>query len=256
MSKTVEKALRVLCAFGGDVPECGLTDIAHSLKYDKATVSRLLKTLEQFGLVMVNPRSRKYRLGPRVLELAGRFNLQRDLRSIALPEMVRIRNLLGETVGLSFPLLDGRVCTEQVESLEHVRAVMPIGQILPYHAGSVGRVMLAHKPWREIERILKGPLTAFSENTITDVQRLRDNLAEVRRNGYAISLGERLLGSCGISVPLLNHQREVLSALTVIGPVSRFSAERAKAFFPSLKEAASRITSDLMGPVEAAAVRG
>lgn len=248
MSKTVEKALRILCYFEGDGQEYSLSDVASALKQDKATVSRLLKTLEQANFLMISPRTRKYRLGPRILELAGRFNFQRDVRSAALPEMVLLRNQALETVGLSFPLDTGRVCVEQVESQLHVRAVMPLGIMLPYHAGSVGRAMLAHMPRFQLERILDSAvLTRFSEHTITDRDHLLENLRQVRLQGYALSMGERLVGSCGISVPIFNPAGQILAALTVIGPSQRMSREVAMEILPLMHASVHRITAGLFG---------
>ena len=240
-SKTVEKALGVLFAFSGAGSEIGLVDLAQRLGYDKSTLSRLLRSLEAYGLVVMNRRTHKYRLGPRILELAQNFHVQYDIGAAALPEMIQLREALGETVGLSIPIGTGRVCIEQVECQKEIRAVLHVGKLLPFHAGSIGRAMLAHMSQPEIDRILKQPLERFTEQTIVDPETLRENLKAVRTLGYAISTGERLSASCAVSVPILDEGRTLLGALTVIGPQGRLTPELAVQHVELLKPAAARI---------------
>jgi DNA-binding IclR family transcriptional regulator len=100
---------------------------------------------------------------------------------------------------------------------------MPIGNRSPLYAGASSKCLLAFSPQDFIENYLKGaeliPLTA---NTITDINRLGSEIAVTKKQGYAVSLGERTSGLGSLSAPILNHRDMIVAALSLAIPGIRF----------------------------------
>ena len=94
----------------------------------------------------------------------------------------------------------------------------------------------------EVERHLAGPLARVTDNTIVDVEALRAELAEIRRNGYAMSLGERQAGAASVAAPVFDHAGHPVAVISVCGPIERFRSE-VSGVVPLLLEATHRISA-------------
>jgi DNA-binding IclR family transcriptional regulator len=131
-----------------------------------------------------------------------------------------------------------------LERLSTPGAVINVTRIagrLPLHASSSGLVLLAHGSYELQESVLSGPLKAYTKHTITSAKRLRAQLAEVRRQGYAFNPGHIHDDACGIAVPIRGRDNTVLAALGVIVPNDR----TAQAHITALSAAARGISRQL-----------
>ncbi len=245
-SEVVERALDVLLCFLDAEGELGVTEIARRLGIDKGRVHRFLSAFKAKGLVAANPRTRRYSLGFRVLELSGALTRQFDVAARAQPYLRELRDATGETAGLSVRVGDHRVSLAQVESEHEIRQTFPLGKPLPLHTGAAAKVLLAFLPAGEIDALLAGRLDRLTESTITDPAQLRAELARVRRQGYALSLGERMAGSRSVSAPVWSWRGDVI-ALVVSGPAFRFTLHRATTASALVRETAARFTRELGG---------
>ena len=188
---TVEKALRVLSAFPADGREVSLTELSVSSGIERSIVYRILYTCRQQGFVSKSPRTRRYRLGKRLVELGQVATALQDLRQIALPVMRQLSDTTGESILLCVCSDGEGVCVEGVEPPDtSIRFVTRVGERFPIHAGAAGKVLLAFQPDDVLEEHLRTPLRRYTENTITDPARLRHELATIRARGYATSHGE------------------------------------------------------------------
>src|SRR5512140_3564306 len=146
--------------------------------------------LQRRGLVEQDEESGKYRLGLIVIRLAERAEKTLDLRTLARPELERLARSTRETVGL--PILDGDRCltVAQVDGPNMVACPDWTGRTTPLHSVASGKVLLATMPERDVMRLAKKGLQSSSERTITTLEGLLEELARVRRRGFATAFSE------------------------------------------------------------------
>lgn len=235
----------VLLLFIEGPDSVGVSAIARKLALSKAVVHRILQSLAAREIVVFDPEVRAYRLGPAAVALGARALRDSDLRRAALPVLRRLRDATGETTTLSERLGDHRVYVDQFESPNEIRMLVEIGRRFPLHAGGSSKVILAHLPSDQRELILTGPLPALTPRTVTSAEQLRAQLEEIRANGYAISRGERQTGAGSVAAPLFGVDGDVVGAISVCGPVSRFDEAANARFVPLVLAAAEEISRSL-----------
>jgi IclR family transcriptional regulator, acetate operon repressor len=243
----IERAVAVLECFSRKEPVLGVKDIAVKLGLQKSTVHRLLTEMARQGLIDRDVATQRYRLGHKLLYLGNLSGRQYQLRDVALPVMRRVWEKSGETVTLSIRIGDRRMYLEQIESLEEVRVSVEIGKPLPLYCGAGGKIFLAFMDPVDVDRVLgPGALQPLTATTVIDPARIREDLAHVRRVGYATSLGERVAGVHAIAAPLRSSTGEVAAAIGISGPASRLTPERLAERAPMLGQAATEL-SDTFG---------
>lgn len=242
--QAVERALDLLLVFAEDAREIGVTELSQRLSLPKATVHRLLGGLVSRGLLTHDPASGRYRLGPLAFRLGSAFLRSLDVRQAALPVMQELARRTGETVNLNVVQGIHRVCIEKVDSVQDVRHFVELGRPLPLFAGASGKVLLAHLEPSTVEEVLRSvrPLTA---RTVTDPSRIRAELQRIRRQGFAVSAGERVDGASAVSAPVRDGQGRVVAGLTVSGPSYRFPPGRVRELIPQVVHAAAEISARL-----------
>lgn len=245
-SEVAERTLDVLLCFLDADGELGVSEISQRLNIHRGRIHRFLTAARKKGFVSQNPRTRKYSLGFRVLELSHALSRQFDIVSQVQPFLVELRTATQETAGIAVRVADHRIHLTQAESEHEIRQTFPIGKPLPLRAGAAGKLLMAFQPEEEIDRLLSVPLERLTETTIVDPDRLRQELDRVRRQGYATSLGERMPGSISIAVPVWSSRGDVM-ALTVSGPAFRFTAKKAAEAANLLQTVALRLTRQLGG---------
>ena len=244
--QAAERTARVLLTFTGDDEELGVTEIARRLGLGKSTVHRALEGLVASGIVVRDPASSLYRLGPRAIELGLRAIGAADIRMLALPFMFDLRDTTGETVTLSLRVGNERTFLAQMRSRHEVRMLVDIGTRLALHAGAPGTVILAHLTARELDAYLgTAPLVAVTEATVTDDAALRALLAESRERGYAASRGERSRSASAVAAPVFARDRAI-GSIAVCGPHDRFDHASVERFAAAVVEA-GRVISARMG---------
>ncbi|MDW8060915.1 MAG: IclR family transcriptional regulator, partial [Thermomicrobium sp.] len=199
-----------------------LSELARAVDEPKSTLHAILATLVDAGLVVREDATKRYRLGPHVLTLAGAYARQSDLLR-AFSEIARpLARELGETIQLA--VLQGRevLYVGKQEGTQWVRLASEVGTRLPAHATSLGKCLLAWLPPQELDQLLaSGPLVALTPRTITDPEALRAELALVRAQGYALDRGETLPDVWCFGAPVRDANGSVVAALSISVPVTR-----------------------------------
>ncbi|SDE63601.1 transcriptional regulator, IclR family [Paenibacillus sp. UNCCL117] len=234
--RAVERALDILLCFT-QAEDLSLTEIASRVELHKSTVHRLLASLEGKGFVIRDPASERYRLGFSVWELSANLTHTDDPALLLLPEMERLRDVLGETVSLY--VRDGmeRVRVQAVQSNQAIRRVAPIGARLPLYVGASSKVLVAFAERAEQETLLSHASWPASARSDAYLQQLR----EVRELGYATSVEEREPGAAAVSAPIFDRSHRLAAALALSGPSNRLTVEKMKEHAPALMEAARRM---------------
>src|SRR5262249_52713976 len=140
-SRSVDRALAVLCSFSRETPSLGVTALSERLDLTKSTVHRLLQVLMARGLVAQDPDRRRYTLGYRILALASAVPGEADLRQVCRPHMQWLRSVTEETIALYAVAGDVRVCLDELESPQMLRMSAGIGRCFPLDRGSASKAL-------------------------------------------------------------------------------------------------------------------
>jgi IclR family acetate operon transcriptional repressor len=242
----VERAMDVLLYFGrAGQADLGVTEIATALGLTKAAVHRILTALRSRDLITVDPTTRRYALGHAAVALGRAYLARTDVRAMAAPELRALSAETGETATLSLRRGDTRLYVDQVVPEQELRMEVALGIPYPLHAGSSSKAFLAFLDEAEAEAYLaRHTLDPLTERTITDAEKLRKELALIRKRGYSNSLGERQAGAASIAAPILDHDGHVVAVISVSGPAVRFKPEMSE-HAPALLSAAARISAQL-----------
>ena len=242
--QSISRAFAVLSALG-DGP-LGVTDVAERAGLPKSTAARLLASLVGEGAVEQVPGDTSYRLGPRLVTLAGGFSLVRSLTAIARPVLDELAASSGEAAGLGIPEGDLVHYIDQVDTPNPVVVRDWTGARAPLHAVSSGQVLLAFRTPSAIDRYLDGPLERFTDHTLADADAVRARLHEVRRRGYAWAIEEFDADISSVAAPIADGSGEVIAAVHLHGPSYRFpAADREPALAELVVAGAARIAAGL-----------
>lgn len=218
---SVRNAARLLKEFTGKEPELGVTELAERLDLGKSTVHRLLTTLMAEELIEQNQETGRYRLGLAIHDLGG-VAAGTELHAAVLMPMTELRNRTGETVQTG--VLDGRqvVYVERLDSPNTLRLFVEVGRRNDAHCTGTGKCLLSYQPPEKLDRLLANwELPAHTEHTITDPLRLRRELKETRKRGYARNAHESEVGVVSVAAPIRNGGNEIVAAMSVAGPADR-----------------------------------
>lgn len=252
-TQAVTRALAILGALERPPLEHGLSELAAALGMSKATVFRLLRTLEQDGFVARDVERHGYRLGPALIRLGVVARRATTLQVAARPVLERLAAETGETVTLETLAGDEVLIVDEVPGRYLVSTAPEIGTRWPAHATSTGKVLLAA---RDSGNSGDGgdtlddavPLRRLAPKTITSRARLARELAEVRRQGYAIATEELEPGFIAIGAPVSDGAGRVVAAVSVAGPLARLDAARAGPLVTLVCGAAAEISHRLGAP--------
>jgi DNA-binding IclR family transcriptional regulator len=237
----VQRAVSVLDVLAaGD--ELGTNEVARRTALHPSSVSRLLATLVDAGLVEQAPESGRYRLGLRLLDLGNAVLGRLDLREIARPHLRALVEETGETATLSAPGEPDAITVDFVQSASSIQSVARLGRPSVAHATATGKVALA---FGNVQ--LPGePLHAFTERTIVDAAALAGEVDRVRAQGWAQAVEEREEGLNALAAPVRGSHGELAAVLGLQGPASRLGPEAMEdALEPLLRRATA--VSDALG---------
>ena len=244
----LDRALDILELLSRSSGPRGLTDIAEHVRGPKATVHRLLATLQARGYATQDPRTGRYRAGIRCFELGSLWAGQLDLRAAAAPHTALLNESSGETVLLAVYDHGDVVYVDKIESRHPVVAKSQVGGRCPAACVATGRALLAYQPREEIEEVLRGPLPAHSPQSITQPAELGALLDQVRRDGYAVNHGGYREGVGGVAAPVRDYTGAVVASVGLCIPEQRFGPDRFGALRDWTVEAAAAISAALGGP--------
>ena len=241
-SQTIERAALVLTCFSAEEPQLGLADLAARLDLNASTVYRYVATLEDAGLLVRNQRG-GYRLGLRVIELAGIALNQIEVRKHALDEMDRLCDQVSFLTNLAV-LLDGDVLHLAHSAPKSVpRMYTALGRRAVAHCTSLGKALLAHRPWAETRAAIeRHGWRPYTRHSIADFARLETELTSVRAQGYAIDREERRVDVVCMAAPIRDRAGDVVAALSVSGSKTRMTESLRRRVLPPVVEAAARVS--------------
>ncbi|MEJ2732911.1 MAG: IclR family transcriptional regulator [Anaerolineae bacterium] len=244
--QSVERAIAVLRSFSTERPERGVGELSRELGLHKSTVSRLMMTLERGGLLSRNPETQRYRLGIDLIGLAAQVISYMDVREVARPLLRKLADDCQESVNLAVLDAGQVVNLEQfVPPARQVKNIGWVGRRMCPHCTAAGKILLAHLSAEELEQILPDHLERLTPNTITDFDQLRQALATVRQQGYAVSREELEAGLNAVAAPIYDHTNSAIAAVSVAGPAYRVIPDLIPRLAAQLLEVALQISGCL-----------
>lgn len=222
--QSVDRALAILEVLAR-AGEAGVTQIAGELGVHKSTASRLVATLEAHRLVEQTSDRGRYRLGVGVLRLAGATTARLDLVQEARPIARQLAADTGETVNIAVLAESSALYLDQVAGSSALQPHNWVGQHIPLHATSNGKVLLGGLDDTALDTLL-GTLAAYTPRTITARAELREELERVHRQGYAVAVDELEVGLTAVAAPVRNAHGDVIASMSVSGPSFRLPDER------------------------------
>jgi IclR family transcriptional regulator, pca regulon regulatory protein len=247
-SQSLERGLAILSAFDSDRPLIGVSELSRELALSRSTAHRYIATLARLGYLQQDPDSKRYRLGPKVLDLGFSAINSMDVREISAPHLRRLSDETGHTVNLA--ILDGT----DVVYIERCRTAQPgqrdidlnlhVGARLPAYCTAMGKAILAFVPEDRREAIIERiDFVSRGPNTITDPAEFRAELERIRVSGFAVNDEELAYGLRSIAAPIQAHSGEVLAALNLaVHRTMSTMDELIARFGPAVKQTAEDIS--------------
>src|SRR5215469_5685562 len=191
-SQSLERGLAVLATFTPDRPALGISELARRLDLTRSTTHRYVATLATLGYLQQDEVTRKYRLGPRVLDLGFAVLGSLELREIAAPHLRRLTDSTGYTSNLAIRDDTDVILIDRVRGrpgrYHHMEFSLHVGSRLPAYCSATGKALIAFLPRTDLERLLdRTDLVARGPRTQTDKKALLAELETVHRAGLAVN---------------------------------------------------------------------
>ena len=224
-----------------------LDELTRASDLPKPTAYRILQLLVRGGLVERHAHDKRYAVGLRICALSLAVQMRSPQRHERRAILARLVKAIGETC--NFTMLDGSevLYVERVETSADVRLHMNAGSRVPLHCTASGKLLLSDLPPAQVRRLLgPGPLARYTDRTITSVVALERELAKIRASGVGTDVGEYLLGSVCLAVPVHDPRGRLCAAVAVHGPAPRMTLKKGHSFLPAIRSAAAEIAATLM----------
>jgi DNA-binding IclR family transcriptional regulator len=243
MSSTLRKGLEILFTISGEGTEDGLSisRLTALTGFPPSTVHRLLQTFREYGVVEQVPETKNYRLGPQLLKMGLQVRGMLDLRRAALPVMRELTARTGEDSYLTVAQGKMGVFLERVEGPHPVKVIELVGREMPLHTGAARKALLSFMDGRFIRAYLD-ELASREEPGTFDPEKLRKEIAKIRKQGYAVSYGDYLEYGVGIAAPVHDFSGSVRASVGVIGMKSSLNGERLPFLISEVRRAAAELS--------------
>src|SRR4051795_7361060 len=216
-SQSLERGLTILSAFRSGRPLLGVSDLSREVGLSRSTTHRYIATLAGLGYLQQDPPTRKYRLGPRVLDLGFSAINSMDLRELAAPHLQALSDETGHTVNMA--VLDGtdivyiERCRTSQRGQRDIDLNLHVGSRLPAYCTSMGKVLLAHLDTeRQCAVVDQVQFTQHGPNKLTQKEDLLAELERVRQAELAVNNEELAYGLRSIAAPVRGRAGEVVAA--------------------------------------------
>lgn len=219
--QSVERAIQILNCFKRSA-ELGVSEIAAELSLNKSTAFGLINTLAAYGFLEQVDQTKKYRLGVRLFELGSlaisRFDVRKEAKELCMP--------LAEKYGVELHLASHSagevVYIDKFDRGDSLISSSNVGKRCPMHCTGVGKAMLAYLSREYLDRyVLSAPLVKLTEHTITEKDRLLEELADVKKSGIAVDREEIERGLTCVAAPIFNYKGEPQLAISLSFPYGK-----------------------------------
>ncbi|SET79997.1 transcriptional regulator, IclR family [Natronincola peptidivorans] len=243
---SVIKAIEIMDLLTASEDELGATEISHRLNLNVSGTYHILNTLKACNIIEQNYKTKKYRLGLKLWKIGKKAREQNQLALFMKPYLKELRNLTNETANLTILDHGEIVYIAQEESDRLVKMFTKIGAKAPLFCSGAGKVLLAFQPKEKQRNLIDGIVFhKFTDKTIANAAALQQELEKIQQKGYAYDDEEREYGVSCIAAPIFDFDNEVIAAMSISGPTSRFHRENTRKWTEEILQLTARISSEL-----------
>lgn len=243
--KSVDITIKLIEVLARESQPLNVHEISHRLSFSKSTTHRALQGLAQEGFAKFDSATQRYHRGEKMIALALDLLSSLDIKFLAQPILKGIFEQINESVYLCVYINKKFYFVDKVESSHFVRYVNPLGERPWVHAGAPGKSVMAFLPQEEVDEIIARGLPALTNSTITNPEKLKVELARVRREGRAVSYSEYADGGWGVASPILDQQHYPYACIAVIIPEDRFHESRVQEYTELVKGGARKLMDQM-----------
>ena len=248
-SQSLERGLAILSSFSSARPLLGVSELSRDVGLSRSTTHRYVATLTALGYLQQDAATRRYRLGPRVLDLGFSAINSMELREISVPHLQQLSDETGYTVNMA--VLDRtdivyiERCRSSREGQREIDLNLHVGSRLPAYCTSLGKVLLADLDPQELEAVLRSvQLAKRGPNTLTQRAALVAELDRVRKSGLAVNNEELAYGLRSIAAPIRSKSGGAVAGINLAVHRTMVSLDEMVArLAPPLKRTAAEISA-------------
>lgn len=213
----IEKSIQILKILSQEPYEYSVLELSEKLQFNRTTIYRILDSFEKERMVYKNKNNKKYSVGPSLYQIGMQYVYRRN-------NFIDIKNLIDEIAkktkqSVGYAILDNRniISLYESEISQPIKIRYQYGKSYPINRGGYGKTIMAfYQPLNELKEIIySSKLEKKTVNTIIDPEKLMREFEKIRKNGYAISDEENLLGAIGIGAPIFKSNGKIHGAIAV-----------------------------------------
>lgn len=227
---SVRKALDILEFFLEERGDAGIAELARSTGINVSSAHRIASTLVERGYLGQTHKGGEYSLGLKLLQFARTIQNRIRINAIARPFLERLSREADESVNLAVLDADQARFIELIEGEHLVRTTTTVGRGVPLHSTGVGKILLANMTGKQLKEYLDGhELVRYTGNTITDPQKLKQELLAIKQDDIARDNEETEQGMRCVATPVRDGDGDVVAAISVSGPSVRMGDSKLSA---------------------------
>lgn len=244
--QSIDRAVMILNYIAKNNNDVRLIDISNDLNLNKSTLHGIISTLEAWEYISQNQVTNRYSLGSKVFHLGKVYEDNLSIKSIANGYIQQLVLKFNETVHLGILSNSKVLYIDKVECTHPLRMTSRVGMEDPLHVTASGKVLLANISETSRENILNNiSLMKFTNFSLTDKNKLIEELKVIKKQGFAIDLEELTPGINCIATPILGNNNEVLACISLVMPTARFDKDTFNHMKEELKLISNKISKEM-----------
>ena len=246
-NQSTEKALSILELLADASEPVRLRDLSQALSINPSTALRFLTSLQNCGYVSQEPESQRYFLTYKICRLAHQVSRHNQIQAITHPYLIMLSEKFGEAVCVSVERDMMMVYVDVASGPQQtLMSLQRIGNVSPMHCTGNGKLLLLNYSSEKLDAFIRQRgLPQNTVHTITTRQALDDELAQIRRQGFALDNEECEIGVRCMACPIYDYTGAIVAGISVTGPVSRMTDDKLTDMRAPLEEVASEISAAL-----------
>ena len=243
--RALAKGLGMLGLFDSVHREWTLDEMVAELQLPRMTGYRMARTLQSAGYLVTDRTSGRYRLGPALLASTYLSEGYAELVMIARPYMEALVAETGESATLAVDVDGSAVCVDMVDSPRPHKREVAVGRVIGDTANAHGKMFAASLPDADRARVVAMPHARLTPRTITDADELAVELERARREGVALDMEERNVGTCAVAAPVRDQVGRVIGSIGLVVPTGRFGPAERESCVAAVKDSAAALSAYL-----------
>ncbi len=240
---SAEKLVYILKRMSDPPYEMGITELSREMSTSKSAVHKIVSILVKDNLLVQNPSTRKYSLGPLAFRLGSVYSESKGIWEVSHGIMDSLAKKTGTAVLIGIREGDDPILAYKMGAGKHFIYQGQTGSRFPFNASAIGKLLTAYLPQERITEILSTrPIEKRTPYTVTDPEKLMEEYAKIRMQGYCISLQENRVGAFGLAAPIRDRHGSVWSCLSLVGSIEVFRGKAADVWLSLLQEGANEIS--------------